>query len=543
MTIKNIFQNFLNIKPFILILLSFISTPLLYSQSNRSELINFQSAKLRYILEMAEKYHYDSLDIAAACDKAFDFLLKSFDPQSEYYTKEMSAYLRERFTGVSVGIGIDVIIVSDTATVASVADGSPAESAGLTIGDRIIALDLMNTVGMRRDEVLNLLQGDENTELEVTLHKFPKRNYDKIRVKRSKYDSPSIPSHFVINGQRAAYVQMNRISEKTPKEFALAVGNLDKSQFDYFILDLRNNPGGYLGQASEIADHFLEANTLICKTQSKTPAFDTAFIATPMGLLHDLPLTILIDSNSASGAEIIAGAIQDNDRGLLVGMGTYGKATAQKFFNMLDSSAFRLTVAHYITPLGREIQRIKRTSDDTELDPAARLQLDEQQFTQINEMLKMHGGLKNLPVYTTPKGRKVFGGGGILPDYFVQYDTTTVLTKLLRSRAIMLTWAMNFIEMKYDNFENEYKSFEIFDKKFNFTNDDIVNFANFCAANNIWNADMFKIDRAYILYHLKALIAYVRWGTNEYNMVMVRTDPFVRRALEIRQEAISFINN
>jgi carboxyl-terminal processing protease len=401
----------------------------------------------------------------------------------------------------------------------------------------------MNTISMKREEVLGLLQGDENTEIELILHKFPKRNYEKIRVKRAKYDSPSIPAHFVINGQRAAYIQMNRISEKTPKEFTHAVESIDRGEYDYFILDLRNNPGGYLGQASEVADHFLKENVLICKTQSKTPEFDTAFVASARGLLHDLPVAVLIDSNSASGAEIIAGAIQDNDRGILIGMASYGKATAQKFFNMTDSSAFRLTVAHYVTPLGREIQRIKQAKDEAELDPAARLQLDEQQFAQINEMLKMHGGLRNLPIYTTPKGRKVFGGGGILPDYFVQYDTTTVLTRLLRARAVMLTWAMNFIEINYDLFEKEYKSFDIFDKKFNFTNDNIVNFANFCAANNIWNADMFKIDRAYILYHLKALIAYVRWGTNEYNMVMVRTDPFVRRALELRQEAVSLIKN
>jgi len=543
MTMKNKFKKILNIKSFILIILSFFCIESAFSQTNKSELINFQSAKLRYILEMAEKYHYDSLDIAAACDKAFDYLLKTFDPQSEYYTKEMSAYLRERYAGVSVGIGIDIIVVSDTATVASVAAGSPAEAAGLRTGDRIVAIDLMNTIGMKREEILNLLQGDENTEVELAIHKFPKRNFEKKRVQRSKYDSPSIPAYFVINGQKAAYVQLNRISEKTPREFTQAIENLNRDEFDYFILDLRNNPGGYLGQASEVVDHFLTKSKIICKTNSKTPDFDTTFFASSMGLLLDLPVAVLIDSNSASGAEIIAGAIQDNDRGLLVGMATYGKASAQKFFNMVDSSAFRLTVAHYMTPLGREIQRKQNPNENVELDPTARLQLDDKQFSQISEMLKMHGGLRNLPIFTTPKGRKVFGGGGILPDYFVQYDTTTVLTRLLRGRAIMLTWAMNYIEARYETFENEYNSFEIFDKKFNFTNDDIVSFANFCVANNIWNADMFKIDRPYILYHLKSLIAYVKWGTNEYNMVMVRTDPFIRRALELRQEAISLINN
>jgi carboxyl-terminal processing protease len=490
---------------------------------------------------MAEKYHFDSLDIVAACDKAFSSLLKEFDPQSEYYSKEMSSYIRERYAGVLVGIGVDLIVVSDTATIANVAEGSPAEAIGLRIGDRISAIDLISTVGMKREDVLTMLQGDEGTKIDIEIRKFPKRTIEKHSISRLKYDSPSVGANFVIAGTRVAYILLNRVSEKTPTEFAEALSELNKSDYDYFLLDLRNNPGGYLGQSAQIADEFLGKGQIICRTQSKTPEYDSVFVATGKGTLKDMPLVIMMDSNSASGAEIIAGAMQDNDRGLVVGMSSYGKASAQKFFSITDSSSFRLTVAHYETPLGREIQKNLTSAEKVELDPSARLHMDDEKFSQINEMIQKHGGKTNMPIFKTPKGRTVIGGGGIVPDYFVNYDTTTTLTRVLRAKAIMMTWAMYFIENNYEKFENEYKTFELFDKTFNFTNDDIVHFANFCVANNIWNAEMFKIDRNYILFHLKALIAYVKWGSNEYNKVMVRTDPFVKKSIEIMNESKALI--
>jgi carboxyl-terminal processing protease len=167
--------------------------------------------------------------------------------------------------------------------------------------------------------------------------------------------------------------------------------------------------------------------------------------------------------------------------------------------------------------------------------------MDDEKFSQLTEMIQKHGGKTNMPIFKTPKGRTVIGGGGIVPDYFVNYDTTTMLTRVLRAKAIMMTWSMYFIEKYNEKFENEYKTFELFDKTFNFTNDDMVHFANFCISNNIWNAEMFKIDRNYILFHLKALIAYVKWGSNEYNKVMVRTDPFVKKSIEIMNEANALI--
>ncbi|MCO5251556.1 MAG: S41 family peptidase [Candidatus Kapabacteria bacterium] len=490
---------------------------------------------------MAEKYHFDSLDIVAACDKAFSSLLKEFDPQSEYYSKEMSSYIRERYKGVLVGIGVDLIVISDTATIANVAEGSPAEAIGLRIGDRISAIDLISTVGMKREDVLALLQGDEGTKIDIEIRKFPTRKIEKHSISRLKYDSPSVGANFVIAGTRVAYILLNRVSEKTPTEFAEALNELNKSDYDYFLLDLRNNPGGYLGQSAQIADEFLEKGQIICRTQSKTPEYDSVFAASGNGTLKDMPLVIMMDSNSASGAEVIAGAMQDNDRGLVVGMSSYGKASAQKFFNIADSSSFRITVAHYETPLGRAIQKNLTSAETVELDQSARLHMDDEKFSQINEMIQKHGGKTNMPIFKTPKGRTVIGGGGIVPDYFVNYDTTTTLTRVLRAKAIMMTWAMYFIENNYEKFENEYKTFELFDKTFNFTNDDIVHFANFCVANNIWNAEMFKIDRNYILFHLKALIAYVKWGSNEYNKVMVRTDPFVKKSIKIMNESKALI--
>jgi len=541
MNMKNNFVFFFQHKLLIFLSLIVISSSECLPQENKNELINFQSAKLRYILEMAEKYHFDSLDIVAACDKAFSHLLKEFDPQSEYYSKAMSSYLRDRYAGVLVGIGVDLIVVGDTATIANVAEGSPAEGIGLRIGDKITAIDLISTVGMKREEVLAMLQGDEGTKIDIEIRKFPTRTVEKHSISRLKYDSPSIGASFVIAGTRVAYILMNRVSEKTPAEFEEALSELKKNDYDYFLLDLRNNPGGFLGQSAQIAEHFLKADQVICRTQSKTPEFDSVFVASGKGLLKDLPLVILMDTNSASGAEIIAGAIQDNDRGLVVGMSSYGKASAQKFYNMADSSSFRLTVAHYLTPLGRTLQKNLTSAEKVELDQSARLHMDNEQFSQISEMIQKHGGKTNLPIFKTPKGRTVIGGGGIIPDYFVNYDTTTMLTRVLRAKAIMMTWSIYFIEKHYEKFENEYKTFELFDKTFNFTNDDMVHFANFCISNNIWNAEMFKIDRNYILFHLKALIAYVKWGSNEYNKVMVRTDPFVKKSIGIMKEANELI--
>jgi len=510
----------------------------LRADNNNEELINLQIRKLKYILEVAQKFHKDSIDIINACDNAFMKLLNSFDPNSEYYPKSIMAKINERNQGVTVGIGIDFAYLNDSITIVSIAKSSPAEEMNLNIGDKILEIEGQDIKNLKREEILNLINGDTNTILNIKIKKFWDDEVKTFSFSRKEYESYSINSYFMLN-KEVAYVSLNRFSDLLSKEFKKVAEIFAKSNAKKIILDLRGNMGGYLGRAIEIADYFLKKPHNICTTLSKNEQFREVFNATDGQVFENLPLIVLVDSNSASGSEVIAASIQDNDRGLIIGMPTYGKATAQKMYNMIDSTAFRITVAEYITPLGRKIHKDKKQ---------VKIDFDELTSNNINkqvieEIVNKYGGKPTVDIYTTPKGRILFSFGGIYPDIYVKADSITPLTSVLRKRGIYLEWALNYLKNEQQIFLKKYNSFEKYLDSFVINDSLLNNFREYSLKKKVWNDDMFLKDKELIKNHLKSVIAYIVWGPNESSRISIELDIFVKTALENFDEAEKLFKN
>ncbi len=507
-------------------------------------LINLQARKLKLILETATKFHRDSIDINKACDAAFVELLHNFDANSEYYPKSVIAKLNERNQGTTVGIGIDFIEMNDTITVVSVVRASPADSAGFKIGDQILFINDTPVSKKSRTEALQLLLGDTSSSVTIIYKSFTNNELKSIQIERKLYESSSISTNFIIDND-IAYIGINRFSDLTAKEFESIAQKFISENVKKVIIDLRGNTGGYLGRAVEIADHFLRDSLMICSTVSKHESFREEFRAKNGGIFENLPLLVIVDSLSASGSEILAAAIQDNDRGLIVGQQTYGKATAQKLFNILDSTAFRITVAEYITPLGRHLHRNKTLdSNSSKLDESANLYLSNENKQMLENIINKYGGKTQIPVYTTPKGRNLFSSWGIYPDVIVQYDTVSPLPTVLRRKGITLNWALEYVRKNNKSIQHLYKNnFSAYKNDFVVDDTMLNDFTKFAISRKIWNVEMYNKDKAVISLDIKSAIAYILWGNNESNQITLENDIFVKTALQNFKNAELLIDN
>jgi carboxyl-terminal processing protease len=528
----------------IIIFIIIISESNFAQEKKREDIVNLQAQKLKYIIDVADKYHIDSIDIISACDKAFETLLNQFDEQSYYFNKNFLIKVNENNKGTKIGIGADFTILNDTLTVLSIAENSPADKAELKVGDKILFINNISAIKTDRMEALKMISGDSGSVVSLIIQKFPTDELKAVNIVRSQFESFSVNAYYILPNSNIGYINMNHFSELSDKEFETAATKLLKFGMKKVILDLRGNPGGYLGKAVYIADQFLKDGFMICETKSKNKEFEEKFKSTSDGMLESLPLVVIMDSNSASGSEVIAGAIQDNDRGLIIGTISYGKATAQKMFNIIDSTAFKLTVAEYVTPLGRRIQKVKSDFKLIDkLDPAAELSLDEKGLKNLEYTMKAFGGKTEIPVYKTAKGRSLISTGGIFPDYFIKNDTLTVLTNVLKRKGIFLEWALKYLKSNNIEFKNKYSAdFVKFLNDFVITNDIVKDFMQFSISKNVWNNDMFKIDKDYISNFMKAILAYVEWGTVNYLEVLSIMDRNVQKAIEKLPEAEKLFN-
>ena len=509
------------------------------NEDSLKKMIDLQVRKFKYILDNAVLYHKDTIDIIKSSDATFRTLLNTFDKSSEYYPKDVIAKLNERNKGVTVGIGLDIFPIRDTLTIVSVAKKSPAESAGLKVGDQILFIDDLTTSKMNRAEVLARLSGDTATKVNLIVKNYLNGNLQQFVIERKLYESFSVNQPIMLENQ-TAYFSLNRFSELSAQEFKEYAQKI-ASDTKYVIIDLRGNTGGYLGQSVEIADQFIGDSLLICETVSKVDSFKEKFYAKEKGYFENLPLIILVDSISASGSEILAAAIQDYDRGLVIGTQTYGKATAQRLINMVDSTAFKLTVAEYITPLGRKLQRLSDTLKST-LDESAEVLLDPNSKKSLEELLKKYGGKDKIDIYKTKKGRILFSTWGIMPDIKVDKDTNTALTNVLRGKGIFLEWALEFYQQNKEIYKNEFSSFDNFKDEFVVDELRLEQFKGFAISKKIWNNEMYQKDKAKIAVNLKSVLAFVAFGSKESNEIMLENDIFVKTALQNLEKAKLLFN-
>ncbi len=422
--------------------------------------------KVGDILDYIVRDYVDTVQLETLQTDAIRGMLEDLDPHSAYITSEEFHQVNDPLLGSFEGIGISFRIEKDSITVINPIPGGPSEKVGLMAGDRIVMVDdsLIAGNGVNNNIAMRKLKGKKGTKVKISVFRRGVPKLIDFTVTRDVIPTYSLDVAYMVN-PTIGYVKLNTFSATTFEEFNLAVDRLRSEGMQKLILDLRGNPGGYLQAAIDIADEFLKDGELIVYTEGKNRKKRFAY-ATKSGKLENSDVAILIDEGSASASEIVSGALQDNDKGIIIGRRSFGKGLVQEQMSLPDGSALRLTVARYYTPTGRCIQKPYSKDEDFEdyyseafhrYTTGEMLNADS---VQLNDSLK----------YVTPLGKIVYGGGGIMPDIYVPLITDSVHTyyNLLANKGLLFTFAFDYTD-KHRPELNQYTDFESFNKGFNMT--------------------------------------------------------------------------
>jgi C-terminal peptidase (prc) len=446
------------------IVLGFIINDISKSRIETGIFTSPATGKFDEVIKHIEKEYVDSVNRSELENDAVVAMMNDLDPHSQYISSEEFDAFNDPLLGSFEGIGVSFRIEKDTVTIINPVKGGPSEKVGIMAGDRIVRVGdfLIAGVGLKNENVMRLLKGPKNTKVNL---KILRRGIDSLldfTITRDIIPTYSVDIAYMLD-DKIGYVKLSKFSATTHKEFVRAIRKLKGDGMEKLVFDLRGNSGGYLGAAVDVADEFLPKNSLIVYTEGKNRP-RSYLTAQRKGLLEDIPVVVLIDGESASASEIVAGALQDNDRGTIVGRRSFGKGLVQEQIMLKDNSAIRLTVARYYTPTGRSIQkpfdgdREKYMYESIErFDNGELFDVDSVHF---NDSLK----------YVTPKGKIVYGGGGIMPDIYVPMvnDSTEYFFNLIVNTGILFGYAFDYADMNRVKL-NRFESVEAFDKGFQFT--------------------------------------------------------------------------
>lgn len=406
---------------------------------NRLSIINTGSNKLNYLLQLIDNNYVDTVDMSSLVEDAMPQILSELDPHSSYISAADAQQVSEDLKGSFSGIGVQFVMEKDTVNVMSVIKGGPAEKVGILAGDRIITADTTNLVGMGSDEVMRHLKGEKNSKVKLGIRRHGTPETLFYTVVRGDIPVISIDASYMINNN-TAYIRVKNFGEQTYAEMLVALAKLNVQGMENLIVDLRGNRGGYMHIAIQMVNEFLPKNRLIVYTEGrKSPREE--FRSDGRGSFQRLPIVVLMDEGAASASEIFAGAIQDNDRGTIIGRRSFGKGLVQQQMNFRDGSVVRLTIARYYTPSGRCIQKPYEKGHGEEYENELLARYERGEFFSVDSIHQTG------EEYKTTIGRTVYGGGGIMPDIFIPEDTTSVtsyyrealFTGLLRQFAFAYT--------------------------------------------------------------------------------------------------------
>ncbi len=404
---------------------------------------NSAGEKLRAVLEKIRSDYVDSVSLDSVEEAVLPALLAELDPHSEYFPAQELEAVQEPLRGDFEGIGVVFNMLTDTVIVQSVIAGGPSERAGIEAGDRIMRVDSIGIAGvkLRQDSVVRLLRGARGTRVRVEIARLGVEGLIPIEIVRDKIPLKSIEAAYVVE-DGIGVIRLSRFAQKTPKEFGEALVRLSEQGMQRLILDLRGNGGGYLQGAHFVASQFLRKGSLITYIQGRRRARQD-LVTERDGPLRNIPLVLLTDELSASSSEIVAGAMQDNDRAAIVGRRTFGKGLVQEQFEFPDGSGLRLTVSRYYTPSGRSIQK------PYELGEKRAYNHDLEERWENGELYERDSiKLDTLRAFRTLGGRTVYGGGGIMPDVFVPLDTmgNSRFLREVSRRALLVKFAQRYLD-------------------------------------------------------------------------------------------------
>lgn len=507
----------------------FISGGVSVKQLNIS---NQGATKISYLLQLVDSRYVDTVDVNKLVEDAMPEILAQLDPHSRYIPASDKEEEEETLRGEFGGIGISFSMQNDTVNVMSLIPTGPAEKVGIMPGDRIVNADTTNLVGMKNTEVMKHLKGEVGTSVNLTIMRRGHQKPLTFNVTRDVIPLVSVDASYMMDDE-IGYVRVKNFGEHTYSEMMVALAELNMKGMRSLMLDLRGNSGGYMHVAIQMANEFLPKGELIVYTQGRKSKRED-FYSDGYGSFQKLPLVVLVDEGSASSSEILAGAIQDNDRGTIVGRRTFGKGLVQQPIDFKDGSSVRLTIARYYTPSGRCIQKPYEAGhgEDYENELLARYERGEF-FSQ--DSIHQEG-----PTYQTRNGREVYGGGGIMPDVFVPQDTVAVTSYYREAlmKGLLRQFAFNYTDENRAQL-NKYltsKQLKLYLQKQNLTEQ----FAQFAQQHGLARRNLLiQKSKSIIESNLIANVIYNILSIQEYVEYFNEDDSTVRMAQKLLKEGKS----
>jgi len=518
-------------------LIGFFLNQLLSNKRPISAIIN-QNDPLEEIIELISDRYVDSVNTDSLYADAVNGILKHLDPHTSYIPASELEAVNEDLEGKFQGIGVEFFIIKDTIQITSVVSGGPSEKAGIQTGDKLVKVNdsLVAGIAITSEQIISRLRGSEDSEVKLTLLRQGQSKPINLSVKRGTIPLFSVDAAYMMPDKLTGYIRINRFSATTHEEFKKALSSLEQQGMRQMILDLRQNPGGYLEAASYIADEFLGEDKMVVYTQGRRSPREEYKAQRP-GTFEKGKLAILVDEGSASASEILAGAIQDWDRGIVIGRRTFGKGLVQEQYDLSDGSALRLTIARYYTPTGRSIQRPYTQGKE------AYAQDYINRFTNGSLMVADTGNPADTArFYTKVSHRQIFGGGGIRPDIVTPYDPayySGALAELLNDNDVFNTFVYEYYSKNSERIK-ALKTYSQFDNGFNITPEMMeelrkkFQLQNAIHTRTVWENPN---DLAYLRTRMKALLARMQFNNNGFYQELNKTDITIKKAQDILNSA------
>lgn len=500
-----------------------------FSQSSQDK-IDHALRKIETMLRNIDYYYVDTVNLDQITEKIMVNILEDLDPHSVYIPKEEVQKTNEPLSGNFEGIGVQFNILNDTILVVSPIIGGPSEKLGILAGDKIIKIEdkTVAGIGIKNSDVFSKLRGKKGTKVKVSILRKGEQELIDYVITRDKIPIYSVDASYMID-QETGYIKLSRFAQTTMSEMYEKMMQLKAQGMKKLILDLTGNGGGYLHIANQLADEFLSDKKMIVYTEGRSFPRQEHF-ATARGLFETGPLVIMIDAGSASASEIVSGAVQDWDRGLIIGTRSFGKGLVQKPYDFFDSSMMRLTIQRYYTPSGRSIQK---PYEDYEDDYSKRFESGEF-FHQ--DSIKF---ADSLTYYTKVNNRKVYGGGGIIPDVFVPYDTSMssdFYRDLLR-KGVFNSFTLNYLDKNRKTLSATYTTEQQFKANFNISEDILNEFLTYSEKEGVKrNEEGLNTSKKMITTYLKAFIGRSLFSENLFFNIANDINPSYQKALEILKD-------
>ena len=480
----------------------------------KNENPKIQNSKLDAILQLVEENYVDGFDISEYEDEILTAIMQKLDPHSGYIPKKEQGFIEEQMNGSFGGVGIEFNIIKDSLVVVSPISGGPSQKLGILSGDRIVEVDGEDfaSVGLTNSDVIEKLRGEKGSKVHLKIYRRGVNELLEYTIERGDIPLYSVDASFMIDDE-IGYVKVNRFSATTNEEFFNVSNKLLSNGMKKMVLDLRDNPGGYLGSAIFMCNEFLEKGELIVYTKGKYRDKEEIF-SDAAGSLKDIALVVLINEGSASASEIVSGCIQDLDRGIIVGNRSFGKGLVQEEIRLNDGSAVRITTQRYYIPSGRSIQKPYDMSDK------------EYNLEMYKRSLQNNEDIPDSLKYTTKKGRIVFGGGGVTPDSIIPVDSNLNYSVFNRLRS--KNWITEFCLSQQKLLEGKEKISDLDENIL------IENFRIFVQNKNPdFDLSMGDKELSDLKNFIKASISKNLWDNNAYFKVLTEQDNYIQKAIEV----------